>query len=144
MTASDNALSFEAVKVSMNQTKDGIKITLVIHPNDIPPSLFSDPVGSRYQVAMVAVDDNDQPIERHHAGNEAVRAAGALCRNPKFQQWLTDIGMTLDSSEETAVTALHHYCGIRSRAELATNANAKDIFDDLRVRYSKAISEEIT
>ena len=48
-----NALSFEAVKVSMNQDKNGIILRLNVHPNDCPKELHTDWVGTRYMVAMV-------------------------------------------------------------------------------------------
>ena len=47
------AMAFEAKKISMRQDGKGIYITLSIHPSDVPVDLLSQPVGSRYQMAMV-------------------------------------------------------------------------------------------
>ena len=52
-----NALSFEAVKVSMNQDKNGIILRLNVHPNDCPKELHTDWVGTRYMVAMVRLNE---------------------------------------------------------------------------------------
>ena len=46
------AYGFEAVKSSLRQTKDGISITLVIHPSDVPRDLLNDSIGQRYMVGM--------------------------------------------------------------------------------------------
>jgi hypothetical protein len=59
-----NALSFEAVKVSMNQDKNGIILRLNVHPNDCPKELHTDWVGTRYMVAMVRLNDEDMPDTR--------------------------------------------------------------------------------
>jgi hypothetical protein len=59
-----NALSFEAVKVSMNQDKNGIILRLNVHPNDCPKELHTDWVGTRYMVAMVKLNDEDMPDTR--------------------------------------------------------------------------------
>ena len=56
----DAAVHFEAVKTSMSQSKTGTILRLAIHPNEVPPSLHTDWVGSRYMVALVKLDDHDQ------------------------------------------------------------------------------------
>ena len=58
----DAAINFEAVKISLKQDKTGIILTLAIHPNEVPPSLFTDWVGSRYVAALVKLDDEDKPM----------------------------------------------------------------------------------
>ena len=55
-----NAMNFEAVKVSMSQNKEGVILRLSVHPNDCPPDLHTDWVGSRYVVAMVKLNDQDE------------------------------------------------------------------------------------
>ena len=57
------AMAFEAKKISMRQDGKGIYITLSIHPSDVPVDLLSQPVGSRYQMAMVLLDDHDRPVK---------------------------------------------------------------------------------
>lgn len=55
---------FEALKVSLRQSKDGINITLAIHPDDVEAELMADPIGSRYHVWVERVDDDEKPVER--------------------------------------------------------------------------------
>ena len=59
-------ISFEAVKTSMMQDKNGTNIKLTIHPNDVPPQLHKDWVGSRYMVVMVKINDDGTPDERKY------------------------------------------------------------------------------
>lgn len=133
------AIDFEAVKVAMSQTKDGIKITLVIHPNDNTNELFSDHVGSRYKVVMVLLDDEDQPAPRKTKtdAERAVTAAVMLCKDPDFQKWMVDNNNALEVSEEGAISGLQMQCGIKSRSELRTDPEARRRFDALRLAFSK-------
>ena len=57
-------VSFEAVKTSMMQDKNGTNIKLTIHPNDVPQDLHKDWVGSRYMVVMVQVNEDGTPDNR--------------------------------------------------------------------------------
>ena len=57
-------VSFEAVKTSMMQDKNGTNIKLTIHPNDVPQELHKDMVGSRYMVVMVKLNEDGTPDNR--------------------------------------------------------------------------------
>lgn len=67
-------IAFEALKVGLRQSKDGINITLVIHPDDVHPELLADPIGARYAVKLVRIGDDEQPVQRKSELNTAVRA----------------------------------------------------------------------
>lgn len=133
------AIAVECVKVAMSQTKDGVKLVLVIHPNDTTNDLFTHPVGSRYQAAFVLLDDENKPVMPKHKtdGERAVVSAGMLCRQPDFQKWMVEFGHTLEASEEAAINGLHYLCGINSRANLRTNKDALQRFTELQFEYSK-------
>ena len=45
----------------MMQDKNGTNIRLTIHPNDVPPQLHKDWVGSRYMVVMVKLNEDGTP-----------------------------------------------------------------------------------
>lgn len=132
-------MHFEAVKIAMKQDRNGVMVTLAIHPNNVPPDLFADWVGSRYQVAMVRVGDNEEPLvpASVDAGRKAVARAGMLCRNEKFQQWLYAGGYAREASEAEAITALHSELGVTSRHELATNRQARDRMDVLIEQFRR-------
>jgi len=133
MKPSDNAVNFEAVKISMSQNKDGVHLRLAIHPNDCPPSLHTDWVGSRYMVALVKLGDDDQPEvnKDEQYRKKAVTIAGSLCRNPRFQTWLVHMGISGAVSEDAAVEGIKSSLLIASRKELETDAVARKKFMDL-------------
>lgn len=62
--ATANAIHFEGVKNAYRQTKDGVVISFVVHPHDVPKGLAEAPLGSRYIVALVQVGDDEQPIQK--------------------------------------------------------------------------------
>ena len=66
------SVKFEAVKTSMMQDKNGTNIRLTIHPNDVPPQLHKDWVGSRYMVVMVKLNEDGTPDERKEDDQEKV------------------------------------------------------------------------
>lgn len=140
MNPSAAAMSFECVKVSMSQTKDGLKIVLVVHPNDMSSELFSHPVGARYQVAMVLVDDEGQPVmpKRRTEGERAVSSAGMLAKEPAFQKWLFADNKISDITEDRAAEYIKTYCGISSRTELKDDDDARRRFDTLRLAFSQS------
>lgn len=138
-TPSDAAIGFEAVKVAMSQTRDGTKIVLVIHPNDVPIDLLAHPLGTRYQVALVAVDDEGEPVapKSRTDGERAVTSAAMLCRDVAFQKWLYQCHSVPLMNEETAILYVKTYCGIESRAELKTNVQARAKFDELKKQFNE-------
>lgn len=141
MTSSirESALSFEAVKVAMRQTKDGVTITFTIHPNDDTNDLFIHPVGSRYQVALVLLGDDGKPIPPEHQSDKdrIVAEAGALCRNMEFVSWIRTYHPKV-YSEETAAQWLRKTCGVTSRRQLATNEEARKIFEGIKLTFAKS------
>lgn len=137
MNPRDAALNFEAVKVSMRQSKDGVYIVLSIHPQDVPVDLMMAMSGTRYVVAMVETNDHGEPVKgrEQEEGERAVASAGMLCRNPLFRRWLISKGYCFEDSELEAAAALKEYCGIESRTELKDNREARRLFDKLRERF---------
>lgn len=63
------AVHCEARKVSYRQTKDGLVVSFVIHPQEMPDALAVAPLGQRYMLALAAIGDDEQPIPG--AGAEA-------------------------------------------------------------------------
>lgn len=130
-------MQFEAVKVSMSQTRDGIILRLAIHPNDVPQELVTSWVGSRYMVVMVELGDDDQPkvdpIEL--ARQRRVQSAGMLCKNQMFWTFFAGVTGSQITSEEAAAQAMREYLGVNSRSELASNERAAMAFDALRKEF---------
>jgi hypothetical protein len=133
MVDTHEVIQFEAVKISMNETGHGLIFKMAVHPDDAPQRLIESFNGSRYQVVMVKINDDEQP-EDEFVQREIERlksSCGALCRNPKFQQWLLR-NLNLDINEENAVCVLRQHLGITSRAEFSTNTQARLLFIQMR------------
>ena len=134
----DAAMNFEAVKVSMSQDRNGIILRLNVHPNDCPPELHTDWVGTRYVVAMVRLNDQDEPEmrEEHQYIERMIASAGLLCRNAEFGKYMNDVGYIDEHDpvklEEAATVGLRKHCGIESRSELRNDPEARKKFEQLR------------
>ena len=128
-----NAMNFEAVKVSMQQNKDGVMLRLAVHPNDCPSDLHTDWVGSRYMVAMVKLNDQDEIETRQNeqAIQRLISSCGLLCREADFQSFL---GV---DSEDEAIQRVREQCGIKSRSEFRDNILARESFIRIREEYKQ-------
>lgn len=127
-------LNFEGVKVGLKQSKDGFILTLAVHPDELPDDLMRDFVGSRYQVVMVRLGDNEQPISREgeFPGDHAVKLAGIICRDSDFWEYIFQVHNDQVASEKAAAQWLCIYIGIESRKELKTNTDARELFHKLK------------
>jgi hypothetical protein len=118
-------LQFEGVKIAIKQDRTGYILTLNVHPDEVPEALLRDFVGARYQVVMVRLNGEEQPINREaEYSRDAVRAAGILCRDAQFAQYLLDIGQIFELTESAVVSWLKEELDIQSRAELKENQQA--------------------
>jgi len=131
-------LQFEGVKVALKQDKTGYVLTLSLHPDDIPEDLLRDFVGSRYQVVMVRLGDNEQPMDpEEFAGNRAIRVAAMLCKDPKFWKFLHADDRIFDEDQDEATEWLRSYLDIPSRSELKSNKSAQILLDKLHREYQE-------
>jgi hypothetical protein len=133
-----NAMNFEAVLISFRKDKNGINIVLTVSPHDVPEQLMLAPVGARYQIAAVRLDDNEQPlVPPKSEGELAVMRAGILCQEEEFQAWLVKGGYAVSANEEAAKKAIYHVCGISTRKELRSNPSAQLTFKKLVDLYEE-------
>jgi hypothetical protein len=132
-------LQFEGLKVALKQNKDGYVLTLSVHPDDIPEELLRDFVGARYQVVMVRLGDDEEPLDRQEAfgGEQAIQAAAMLCRDPEFWDYLHDDLQIIDLSEKDASNWLRDAIGVISRSELKTNQAARENLARVRREYQE-------
>jgi hypothetical protein len=118
-------LNFEAVKIAMKQDKTGHILTLNIHPDEVPESLFRDFVGARYQVVMVRLGEDNKPMNREQQlAPDYVRMAGMLCRDKSFHLFLVDGGHTFEDTEAAATEWIKEWLGVTSRADIPASASA--------------------
>lgn len=128
---------FEAVKVAMNQDKNGHILKLAVHPSDTPEDIMRDLVGTRYLVVLVRLGEDDQPVPAKSAkdGANIVKMAGMLCADTRFQTWLHQNELAEDISEDAAVNAVRDHCGVKSRSELRLNLDGQRRFLALRDEF---------
>lgn len=145
MKIRDTAMSFEGKKISMRQDGKGTYITLSIHPGEVPVDLLAQPVGCRYQIAMVMLDDHDQPVKGRdmEEGDRAVQSAAMLCRNPRFQQWMAKVGLSVLASEEACSDGVRAFCNVGSRADFKSNHEARETFFALRSRFENSFVNDL-
>jgi len=134
-----NTLQFEGLKIALKQNKDGYVLTLNIHPDEIPVELLRDFVGARYQVVMVRLGDDEEPLDRQDAfgGEQAIRLAGMLCRDPDFWEYLHDDLQIMDQNEKEASNWLRDAIGVISRAELKTNLEARNNLQKVKKEFEQ-------
>ena len=134
MRGEDIAESFEAKKYAYRQTKDGMVLSFVLHPDDVPKEIATAPIGQRYMVACAQIDDHENPI-RPRATTDAEKAlarANLICRDETYIHWVRMnfyqwhvVDETLED-EEYAAEVIRFICGIGSRSELKTNPEARE------------------
>lgn len=137
-------LQFEGVKVSLKQDKTGYVLNLSLHPDDIPEDLLRDYVGSRYQVVMVRIDQNEQPMDRQASfeGDKAVRTAGILCKDPKFWKYLYSQEHIFDEDMDDATEWVRSYLNVESRSDLKTNHEARILLERLNREYQAWLQKD--
>lgn len=129
---------FEGKKVALKQTKDGIVMSLAIHPDDLPEELIRDFVGSRYMVVMVRLGDEEKPLNRDEfAGAQMIKLAGMLCRDKYFWEYLSEGGQIIDKCEDVCVAWLQRYLNITSRSDLKVNKFAQEELKTLYGEYKE-------
>ena len=94
-------IQFEAIKVALKQDKSGYVLTLNVHPDEAPDALLRDFVGARYQVVMVRLNGNEEPMDRQEEFERAraMGIAGMLCRDPLFWKFVSEQSLA-DENEE--------------------------------------------
>ena len=54
-----DATHFEAKLHALRRTNDGMVVSFLIHPNEVPSCIALDPLGQRYMVALAGINDDE-------------------------------------------------------------------------------------
>ena len=147
MNGEEIAESFEAKKYAYRQTKDGMVLSFVLHPDDVPSEMAVAPIGQRYMLACVQIDDYENPI-KPRAVTEAEKAlakANLICRDDSYIAWARTNSPHWDTVDETledeeyAAEVIRLVCRIGSRAELKTNADARERLNDHLMDFQESV-----
>lgn len=129
---------FEGKKIALKQTKDGIVMSLAIHPDDLPEELMRDFVGSRYMVVMVRLGDEEKPLNREEfAGSQLVKLSGILCRDKDFWDYLYEDGQLFEKNEAACVDWMTSYLGVASRADIKANVEAQRLLKEVHGKFKE-------
>jgi len=155
-------LNMEVKKDALRQTQDGIwKLTVTVHPSDMPVDLMIAPMGTRYGLAMVVIEDeqcaNNAQSSSSKSSNSSVSANNAhtqneksegdkiriraviLCKDDLFRNYLRSIIYVTAKDEDglydTCKDFILRQCDIESRSELTTNKEAQEKFRQLDQKF---------
>ena len=142
MQVEDAVQTMEGSLMILRQSKSGWVVGFSIHPNEIPDLLLRVPLGTRYQIALVQIGDDEQPTIPSVEHVKSVAIAGQLCRNPEFQQWWLAGSPPTDDPERECAAGLRERLQVKSRSELATNQEARDILDSLIRSWKSDLGED--
>lgn len=112
----------EAKKHGYRQTQDGIVVSFVLHPNEVPDDLALAALGTRYVLALARIGDDEEPQEPEKPKRPGTRfadmppsqQAGMLCDDLAFQQWVCSGTPTYEATRSRILVD----CCITSRRDL--------------------------
>lgn len=159
----DNTIHCEVRKISYRQSKDGVVVSFVIHPNDVPQTLATAELGSRYMLALVQLNDDespkevvpgdrrpqpstgqdkttpgvatDQPRRAVAPEKKLTQQAGICCGDPMFRRFLYERNHTPSMTEESAIEYVHVHCGVNSRKDITPGSVAAIAWRDLHADF---------
>jgi hypothetical protein len=130
-------IQFEAKKVAIKQDKNGISLTLVVHPDDFPLELLQDFVGAAYQCVFVRTDRPHVDKQAEYVGGKHIQLAGILCTSKEFWEFLHAGGNIITKDEANATEWLRNYLEVQSRSELKDNVKAQQYLDTINREFKQ-------
>ena len=158
-TARKMAIDCEMLKIAYRQTKDGIVVSFLIHPQHVPDGLAVAALGTRYIVALVELGDDETPrppkrkevttkprpdTKSSHAAGGArswhemspAQQAGILCDDPAFIKFLRETERDAwRISNGDAPSIVRNHCLVKSRGEILPGTTAERAWKELVSDY---------
>lgn len=134
-------IQFEArlKALAATSTKDGnwTKVEFQVHPDDDLSGMLKAGINSRWQVVVVQLGDDEQPVTPEKPkGGPVSQRAGMLCADPRFEVWLGKDH--LEAIDSNGAAWLRKWCHIESRAELDHNPEARAKFEEVETEFKQA------
>lgn len=166
---SNGTITVEAKKYAMRQSKDGVILSLVIHPNDATSELLSAPIGQLWIVALApyiespsdesegkapVVDKHGRSLEgserpatgaakdryrERPSAEQAVTRAVLLCKDPAFQSWAADQFCRAVSETDASDSIRAACCEGGSRSLIAVEPKFLQRFLALEHEYRQSV-----
>jgi hypothetical protein len=160
------AISVEVKLVGHSKRSDGgLNLRFQTHPHGTPKALKDADLGTRYLMALVELNEQEEPVApakqqppsneapssdgpktpptesqteiSHQDSHRLVTRAVMMCKEPKFHTYLRRRWAIVScNDEESAAKALRMLCGVDSRSELTLGSEAAQRFDNLLHDYA--------
>jgi hypothetical protein len=132
-TARANAIAMEAKKDGLSQRQDGQwSIRFTIASADMDARVTSAPMGCRYQMVLVEVNDDETPVEHLTFDRDKWRALGPRrqavlrCKDPVFWAYMhEELHFPLVENEAFAACLVREQCRVGSRSDLEKPGNSE-------------------
>ncbi len=130
----DAAISVEVRLAGYSKRSDGgLNLRFEVHPHGIPQELRDADLGTRYLLALVQLNDQEEPVaprRKTKPEHRLATTAALLCKDPLFQAFLREVwSMPSVIDEGSAAHALREMWHIESRRELVPGSLAGEHFD---------------
>jgi hypothetical protein len=137
--ARQKAIPLEVKKDGMRQTQSGDwKITFTVQAADMDQRLTSAAMGTRFQIALVEIGDDELPKQKgkmEWRELQPAAQAGIRCEDRVFWAFLNIEHCSPESpliqNKEDAAHVTRTICNVQSRAELSTNHKARVLWHQL-------------
>lgn len=111
------AFHVEAKLHAFRKTQDGVVVSFVVSPIDMPQALALDPLGTRYMLALAQIGDDEQPVNPR-GGPDAERIVQAVTETV-----LADAkGRTVGSIPATGANQRERYAAMSPAEQAVTRA----------------------
>jgi hypothetical protein len=124
MNVRDNAMHCEAKKHAFRQTQDGVVVSFVLHPQEVPSGLTLAALGTRYMLALVEIGDNDQPV----AGAGWRPASRSIANEQRAEQ-------RHPGGDGDPARCVREICGVTSRSQIVPGTGAAATWRILAADY---------
>ena len=134
--ARQNAIPLEVKKDGLQQRQNGDWVLrFVVQAADMDQRLTSAAMGTRFQVALVEIGDDELPKQKGKLDWRELQPAaqaGIRCSDPVFQTFLKEEHYPQwNKSPLDAAVCVRLICGVESRSELGSNHKARVIWKQL-------------
>lgn len=131
MNIREQAINCAVQKAAYRQTNAGIVVSFLIHHADVPAALAAADLGTSYVMALVEMDENEQPVKQPKQLNpdkRLVQQSGMACADPVFRKFMLE-----QYSVDTGKTAegVREFCHVKSRAEILPGSEAAGLWEAL-------------
>jgi len=148
-----NAVPCELILYAYRKNKDGIVVSFVVHPEQLPAELAVAPIGSRWVGALVQVGDDELPVQKEARAEprqvvpkpdgakvpwrllQPGAQAHLLCMKEAFWRFLREEHSASATDEESSLAWVRSYCEVKSLSELSSHHTKQMLWHQLNQQF---------